>query len=463
MRRLDDPDRSADGLDFFISYAPIDEPWATWIAWELEVAGYRTMLQAWDFVPGSNFIDFMDRGVSQSVAVIAVLTTTYVRSRYGRMEWQAALRRAPDHPESKLITVRVEDFPLEGLLATITFVDLVGVDDPLEARDRMLRRIAEAMNGRAKPPGQPAYPPAGRRRTPSTDLPPSVALHHPRLRAHAATAYPPARPELYEHLDEVTFLNLQGLRFGPDGYALDGRYHRRDLMRAMEMAVRQQLGADTVHGVLVGGDLTEAGGIREFDEALSFIVGLRQLLRVAPHRVAVVPGSHDVTRAACRAYFANCEADEIAPEPPYWPKWRHFRRFFADLYDGVEGLTFNETHPWTLYEMPDLRVAVAGLNSTIAHSHREADQFGWIGRTQAAWFGHRLEELDDGWLRFGLIGHPVTDHGTGSLRDGDSFESFVAPWLDVPPIHPAGVAACLLTVAAMNKPGEPRFRQRDLL
>jgi hypothetical protein len=114
-------------LDFFISYSPVDEGWASWIAWALEEAGYRTVLQAWDFVPGTNFVEFMDRGVSQSASVIAVLSSSYERSRYGRLEWQAAYRADPDQPDRRLITVRVEDIPVEGLLATITYVDLVGL------------------------------------------------------------------------------------------------------------------------------------------------------------------------------------------------------------------------------------------------------------------------------------------------------------------------------------------------
>src|SRR5690242_2338528 len=106
MRWRADEDRTSEPLHFFVSYSPLDELWATWIAWQLETAGFTTMLQAWDMVAGSNFIDFMDRGVSDSVAVIAVLSRHYMRSRYGRLEWQAALRSEPDHPERRLITVR---------------------------------------------------------------------------------------------------------------------------------------------------------------------------------------------------------------------------------------------------------------------------------------------------------------------------------------------------------------------
>ena len=43
--------------DFFISYTAADVRWAEWIAWVLEEKQKcTTTLQAWDFVPGSNFV-----------------------------------------------------------------------------------------------------------------------------------------------------------------------------------------------------------------------------------------------------------------------------------------------------------------------------------------------------------------------------------------------------------------------
>ncbi|GAB3357856.1 hypothetical protein GCM10027452_24160 [Micromonospora halotolerans] len=152
------PTRSDRPIDFFISYSPADERWATWLAWEFEAAGYRTLLQAWDFVAGTNFIDFMDRGVREAEVVVAVLSERYLHSTYGKLEWQAALRADPDGTGNKLVTVRVEDCPIDGLLATITYVDLVGVNDPAQARGRVLDRIREALDGRAKPMRQPAFP-----------------------------------------------------------------------------------------------------------------------------------------------------------------------------------------------------------------------------------------------------------------------------------------------------------------
>ena len=49
--------------DFFISYTKADQSWAEWIAWQLEnVGGYTTVIQAWDFHAGSNFISAMQLG-----------------------------------------------------------------------------------------------------------------------------------------------------------------------------------------------------------------------------------------------------------------------------------------------------------------------------------------------------------------------------------------------------------------
>src|SRR5205807_953369 len=87
--------------------------------------------------------------------VVAVLSRSYQTSRYGRMEWQAALRTDPN----KLVTVRIEDCPLEGLLATITYVDLVNVATTAEARSALLSRLGHAVEGRAE-----AGPDRGQRR-----------------------------------------------------------------------------------------------------------------------------------------------------------------------------------------------------------------------------------------------------------------------------------------------------------
>jgi hypothetical protein len=72
--------RSA-GWDFFIFYTQVDRAWAEWIAWMLEDDGHRVLIQAWDFVPGSNWIHGMQTGMRDATRTIAVMSVR-TRSRY---------------------------------------------------------------------------------------------------------------------------------------------------------------------------------------------------------------------------------------------------------------------------------------------------------------------------------------------------------------------------------------------
>ncbi|MET9401383.1 TIR domain-containing protein, partial [Kitasatospora sp. NPDC002965] len=403
-------------IDFFISYSPADERWAAWIAWTLEEAGYRAFLQAWDFVPGTNFVDFMDRGVTESAAVIALLSRNYERSRYGRMEWQAALRADPDAPDRRLVTVRIEDIPVDGLLATLTYIDLVGVDEPARARQLLLNRVAAAMDGRSRPELRPGYPGGA-----PGALPPAAQTQIPAPRPVGGTGWagrrrPSVQPEYPQAAgraggrEAVTVLHLAGPEFGRGNDPVD-------LQAAVwgDLVELADSGAPTPELVVVTGDLTASGSPRECEQALSFLTGMRALLGLEPHRVAIVPGGQDVSQAASRAYFATCEADELRPTPPFWPKWRHYARLFQEFYQGLE-VVFDSAQPWTLFPVPELGTVVAGLNSSMAWSHRPDDRYGWLGPEQAAWFAQALRPYEnDGWLRIGALRHPVAaaHPGTG--------------------------------------------------
>ncbi len=406
-------------MDFFISYSPADEQWATWVAWELERAGYSTMLQAWDFVPGTNFIDFMDRGVSRSVAVIAILSRNYIRSTYGRWEWQAAMRSSPDNPGSRLITVRIEDFPLEGLLATITFVDLVPATDPETARILLLGRIRQAMNGRAKPAVEPGYP----------RLPPPVAgFVPPSPHRNPRTAdQPPVAPR--QPGQPVHLLQIAGPQFDREPSTMPPQLQAKRIFAEIEARLDRLIpvGAAGPDMLLIAGDVTRNGSLREFDVALEFVVGLRTALGLDPGRVIVVPGAHDVNAAACRAYFANCEADEVDPEPPYWPKWRHYLSFLRELSAESQVPQFRQDQPWDLVTVPELRMAVAAINSTMGQSHREQDHHGLIGSDQARWFEQALAgKPDEGWFRVGVVNHEPAE-----LRDADLVGELFEQHLDL--------------------------------
>ena len=121
--------------DFFISYTRIDRPWAEWIAWQLEAAGYTTVNQAWDFRPGANFALAMQDAAAESERTIAVLSPAYLQSGFTAAEWAAAFARDPTGMQGLLLPVRIHDCELRGMLPQIVYIDLVGLDAEAATRD----------------------------------------------------------------------------------------------------------------------------------------------------------------------------------------------------------------------------------------------------------------------------------------------------------------------------------------
>ena len=140
--------------DFFVSYTGVDEQWAEWIAWNLEVAGYATVLQVWDFGAGSHFVSEMHRVTQIASRTIAVLSNAYLASAYAEAEWQEAWRADPVGAGRKLLVFRIEECPRPGLLGQLVSVDLFGVEEGA-ARSRLLAAVRE---GRRKPELPPGFP-----------------------------------------------------------------------------------------------------------------------------------------------------------------------------------------------------------------------------------------------------------------------------------------------------------------
>jgi TIR domain len=139
--------------DFFISYTAADRAWAEWIAQTLEAAGYTTVLQAWDFRPGENFVLRMNQALEQTERVLAVLSPRYFASSYATDEWTAALVRAAGEAD-RLLPVRIEPCELPALLANRIYIDLFGLDEPAAAAEL----LAGVVRGRARPPGPITFP-----------------------------------------------------------------------------------------------------------------------------------------------------------------------------------------------------------------------------------------------------------------------------------------------------------------
>jgi tetratricopeptide (TPR) repeat protein len=162
-------------IDFFISYTGVDRKWAEWIAATLEDAGYTTVLQAWDFRPGENFVERMDRAMRDSLRTIAVVSRDYYRSAYAVPEWTNAVTRDPTGRRGVLLPVRIDDVILEGIFAAVTWIDLAGIDHD-EARKRLVEGVKRE---RVRPSGTPGFPEGQRPRYPGA-LPPVWRVPHDR-------------------------------------------------------------------------------------------------------------------------------------------------------------------------------------------------------------------------------------------------------------------------------------------
>ena len=140
-------------VDFFVSYTQADGPWAEWIAWTLDDAGYRVKFQPWDFPPGSDFVYEMQQAALVADRTVAVLSKAYFESDYGAAEWGAAFADDPSGRKRKLVPVRVSPVDAPGLLKSRVRIDLVGLPRT-EAREHLL----EGIKGGAKPDEEPSFP-----------------------------------------------------------------------------------------------------------------------------------------------------------------------------------------------------------------------------------------------------------------------------------------------------------------
>jgi tetratricopeptide (TPR) repeat protein len=153
--------------DFFISYSSADREWAEWIAWQLIQNGHEVVIQAWDFRPGTNFIEQMNTALAECKATIGVLSSAYLRSSYGRAEWTAAFLHG--HSEQpRLLCVRIEDVEPPPLLRPWIYIDLVGLDAE-EAHSTLLSGIQRRA---VRPRTEPQYPGTARASVPFVERPP---------------------------------------------------------------------------------------------------------------------------------------------------------------------------------------------------------------------------------------------------------------------------------------------------
>ncbi|MEU5694695.1 toll/interleukin-1 receptor domain-containing protein [Actinosynnema sp. NPDC020468] len=143
--------------DFFVSYTGEDQSWADWVAWRLEADGHTVLIQAWDMLPGRNWVHRMATGVREAERVVVLLSEAYLASVWGSPDWRAAWRDDPLGERRKLVVLRVEDCPTPGALGSAPGEDLFGVGEGV-IRRRLHDVVRGALASRPERDAAPTFP-----------------------------------------------------------------------------------------------------------------------------------------------------------------------------------------------------------------------------------------------------------------------------------------------------------------
>ncbi|WP_322750797.1 MULTISPECIES: TIR domain-containing protein [unclassified Frankia] len=238
--------------DFFVSYAEADRAWAEWVAWQLEQAGFRVLVRAWDFVPGSNEQLGVHRGAAGARRMIVLLSASYTDLERGSVEWTAAYTLDTRGVEGRLVPVRIDESHPPGMFGPLVSVDLFGLS-AAEARVRLIEEIGHVIAGDARPATPPDFPLADRPERPLT------ASRFPGATSGAAQATEGRSPvgpgQPVERLDNpFDFEVHEAIDAGARAAGLSAlpAYVPRDHDEQLRDVVRRALGGTSAVAVLVG-------------------------------------------------------------------------------------------------------------------------------------------------------------------------------------------------------------------
>ncbi|CUU56621.1 Tetratricopeptide repeat-containing protein [Parafrankia irregularis] len=147
-------------IDFFVSHAGQDAPWAEWIGETLERAGYSVELDVWDWTAGTHLVAALERALERAHRMIAVISPMYLERSWTSAQRYAAFAVHAEESEGFLVPVVVSPCAaVPRLLRPLSNIDLVGQDEP-EARRRLLRALAPAASPDIRADRRPGHPPA---------------------------------------------------------------------------------------------------------------------------------------------------------------------------------------------------------------------------------------------------------------------------------------------------------------
>ena len=371
--------------DFFISYNKNDQKWAEWIAWQLEEVGYSTVLQAWDFKPGSNFVLEMHTAAQSAQRTIAVLSPDYLNSNYTLSEWAAAFADDPTAKKGKLLPIRVKKCDPEGLLQQIVYIDFVAKGQK-EARELLLSGITRV---RQKPTSVPIFP--------------GTEIKEDRIIA-------PTK----QKTSKISLLHLSDFWFG---FTKDRKMHWHLLENLLLNVITIYKNSNSnIDSVLITGDITYSAQIDEFDLAYQILSEFCEAFDLnLPENCFFVPGNHDVNWStigpADQLILGTLSTEEdkasILAHPPTMELLSARIGNFCDFTRKALGKAraWRRDRPWRVdvQTISNLNIAFMQLNSVWTLGPRNSEPI--VGEFQ---FREALSEAGDCEMRVWLLHHPIT-------------------------------------------------------
>ncbi len=226
--------------------------------------------------------------------------------------------------------------------------------------------------------------------------------------------------------DPILILHLSDLHFGPNSRFCDSDPQRlsQKFYKALEKERIKREISIKIALVIVTGDITERARSEEYKTAEDFFRALAQHLSLDHKRFIFIPGNHDVSWLACKHIELDQEessfSDEELRRRMDSEKFRKYKEFLENFYGFQQNpKSFDLNCDGCMYDIDDLRLSIAGINTNELESHRKEDHRGFISKNQAQslmdrWYGDKLNF----WIRIIAIHHNPSPTVPENIKDG---------------------------------------------
>ena len=146
---------SEDSLkDFFISYASSNKnsfSWGEWLKWQLDKAGYSTILPPWGVRSDSNLEMEMQKARAKAKRILVVLCPSYLQILNNQSAWIEDIHRDSDDECPTILLINVQECSVDfrNLLESLKHIDITFMDE-MKARTKAyangIVKLCEALN-----------------------------------------------------------------------------------------------------------------------------------------------------------------------------------------------------------------------------------------------------------------------------------------------------------------------------